>query len=607
VGYGGQRVATGIYPNPVHSTNLLGKIDHQFSGADQLTVRYALYDVTSDNARGVGNLNAPSGSTGLENRDRTVAISNVWTLSPNTVSETRVQIAHGDLQAYSTDQVGPQVSISGVATFGTFGSSPTRRQNTLYQAVSNVSHRAGARALRAGVDFLYNDDTITFLRSFRGAYTFSSLVNFLTGNYSAYAQTFGNPVVAQQNPNVGFFAQDEWRPSSKLTLNLWLRYDLQWLETINTDANNMSPRVGFVWSPTDSQNFLIRGGAGVFFDRVPLRPVANALLSAGNTTDVTQLRQPQVSNLLPTQAGAPVFPNILPDRLPSTNLVSITTMDTDLQNAYSKQANIEAERTFRGGGTLSIGYQYFRGENLLMSINQNVPTCVAAGTNNGCRPMSTYMNNSQYRGAGDSNYHGLHVTYLHHPKNWSAVRVSYALSKSMNDLGEAFFSSPTDATNVMKDWGALGQRSAPPAGHQRVGELTDERRQDDVGTNQPWIPGQHHDAVLLGAPIQRRVWHQQPAGNGRTSARRWIGVHAELRCPPGGVHSAERRHRQRLLHPEPASKPFLPAPRRQPSRGPNRSVQSDRPREPDYAQQHLRSRIVSVERPAVVQHGDGGG
>ena len=63
------------------------------------------------------------------------------------------------------------------------------------------------------------------------------------------------------------------------------------------------------------------------------------------------------------------------------------------------------------------------------------------------------MNNSQYRGAGDSNYHGLHVTYLQRPNDWSAVRLSYALSKSMNNLGEAFFSSPTDPTNVMKDWG----------------------------------------------------------------------------------------------------------------------------------------------------------
>ena len=453
VGYPGEPVATGMYPNPVRSTNVLAKIDHQFSGADQFSVRYALYDVASENARGAGSLNAPSASTGLDNRDQSVAIGNVWTISSNTVSETRLQIAQGDLKAYSTDQIGPQVAISGVANFGTFSSSPTRRENTLYQVVSNLSHRAGAHALRAGADVVYNDDTITFLRAFRGSYTFSSIANFLTGNYSGYAQTFGNPVVQQGNPNVGFYAQDEWRAGSRLTLNAGLRYDLQFLDTINTDTNNVSPRAGFVWAPTSSQGFLVRGGAGVFFDRVPLRAVANAILSAGNTTDVTQLRQPQVSGILPGQAGAPVFPNILPDRLPSTNLVSIATMDKDLQNASSKQANLEVERALGGSRTVSIGYQYFRGENLLMSINQNVPTCIAAGTNNGCRPVSAYMNNSQYRGAGESNYHGLHATYLQRPGNWSSVRVSYAFSKSTNNLGEAFFSSPTDPANVMKDWG----------------------------------------------------------------------------------------------------------------------------------------------------------
>ncbi|MFN7985426.1 MAG: TonB-dependent receptor [Vicinamibacterales bacterium] len=295
VGYQGQRVATGIYPNPVHSFTTLGKVDHQFSGADQLSVRYAYYKVNSDNARGVGQLSAPSSSTAVDNIDQSIAVSNVLTLSTNTLNETRIQVARGDLQAYSTDLLGPQVTITGVATFGTFGSSPTRRQNTMVQLVNNLSHRAGAHALRAGVDFLYNDDTITFLRSFRGAYTFSSLANFLTGNYSGYAQTFGNPVVSQNNPNLGMYVQDEWRAGSRLTINAGLRYDLQFLQTINTDRNNVSPRLGFAWTPTDSQALVVRGGVGVFFDRVPLRATANALFAAGNTLDLTQLRQAQVS------------------------------------------------------------------------------------------------------------------------------------------------------------------------------------------------------------------------------------------------------------------------------------------------------------------------
>ena len=453
VGYQGQQVSTGIYPNPVHSLMALGKVDHQFSGADQLSVRYAYYDVDSKNARGVGQLSAPSGSTGVNNVDQSLAVSNVLTLSSNTVNETRVQVARGDLKAFSTDLVGPQVTITGVATFGTFGSSPTRRENTMFQAVNNLSHRAGAHALRAGVDFLFNDDTITFLRSFRGAYTFSSLANFLTGNYAGFAQTFGNPVVSQKNPNLGAYLQDEWRAGSRLTINAGVRYDLQFLETINTDTNNVSPRLGFAWTPTDSQDTVVRGGAGIFFDRVPLRASANALFAAGNTLDLAQLRQPQVTGILPTQTGAPVFPNILPDRLASTTLASIQTMDRNLQNAYSKQANIEIERALGSSRTITVGYQYFRGEKLLMSINQNVPTCVAAGTNNGCRPVSTYANNNDYRGAGESNYHGLHVTFLQRPSTWSSIRASYTLSKSMNNVGEAFFSAPVDPTDLAKDWG----------------------------------------------------------------------------------------------------------------------------------------------------------
>jgi hypothetical protein len=46
-GYRGVPITTGIYPNPVNSTNALGKIDHQVNSTDQLGVRYALYRATS--------------------------------------------------------------------------------------------------------------------------------------------------------------------------------------------------------------------------------------------------------------------------------------------------------------------------------------------------------------------------------------------------------------------------------------------------------------------------------------------------------------------------------------------------------------------------------
>jgi len=452
--YPGSLIATGVYPNPVDMTHFLAKLDHQLNSRAQFTVRYSLYDVLSQNSRGAGGLNAPSASSGLDNIDQSIALSNTLTLSNRTVNETRVQYSHGDLSALPSDPIGPAVSIAGVASFGTLSSSPQGRSNGLFQVVNNLSHNAGAHALRAGIDVIYNDDTITFPRAARGTYAFSSLANFLAGTYNAsgFTQTFGETAVSQTNPNVGLYVQDEWKANDSLTVNAGLRYDFQMLEAIDTDRNNVSPRLGLAWTPTASRRTVVRGSAGLFFDRVPLRALANALLSAGNTTDLNQLRQVGIS-LSPAQAGAPVFPNILAAPVPSVTLVNLTTMQRDMQNAHSQQASIEVERQIGQSSTMSVGYQYVRGQDLIIAINQNVPTCAAAGTNNGCRPIPDYANNSQYSSEAESNYHGLHVSFMQRPRAWGHYRVSYTLSKSMNNVGEAFFSSPIDPTDLSKDWG----------------------------------------------------------------------------------------------------------------------------------------------------------
>src|SRR6187431_758570 len=88
-----------------------------------------------------------------------------------------------------------------------------------------------------------------------------------------------------------------------------------------------------------------------------------------------------------------------------------------------------------------------------MSVNQNVPSCVATGTNNGCRPNPAYANNSQYSAAGASSYHALLVSVTQRPSAWGQYRVSYTLSTAMNNVGEFFFSQPIDHFDLSKDWG----------------------------------------------------------------------------------------------------------------------------------------------------------
>lgn len=454
VGYGGPNITTGIYSNPVGTTNVLLKLDHQAGTRDQFSMRYSRYDVDATNARGAGGLTSFTASQHIDNTDQAVAIGNTLIVSPRTVLETRAQYAHSNLDAPPSDLIGPTVNIAGVASFGRLSTSPTGRLNKMYQVVNNLSHQRGAHAWRAGVDVLYNNSLIEFPRSVRGSYTFSSLANFLSGAYNnaGFSQTFGITELRQTNPNFGVYVQDEWKVSDAVTLNAGVRYDLQWLETIALDTNNVSPRLGVAWSPFASRQSIVRASAGIFYDRVPLRALANALMSAGNTTDVNQLRQYSVS-LSPTQAGAPVFPNVLANAIPLVTLPNLTTMDPNLQNAYSRQFSTEFEHQLSERTTIGIGYQYLKGENLLMSINQNVPTCVASGNNNGCRPISTYANNAQYTAAGSSNYHGLHLSLTQRTTTWGHYRVSYTLSKAMNDVGEAFFSSPIDPTDLSKDWG----------------------------------------------------------------------------------------------------------------------------------------------------------
>ena len=203
--------------------------------------------------------------------------------------------------------------------------------------------------------------------------------------------------------------------------------------------------------PTASRRTVVRGSGGLFFDRVPLRALANAMLSAGNTTDLSNLRQISVS-LSPQQQGAPAFPDILPAPVPSVTLPNLTTMDRRIENAYHARAASRSSISWGQSATLSAGYQYVRGRNLIIQVNQNVPACAASGSNNGCRPNANYANNNQYSSEAESTYHGVHVSFIQRPRAWAQYRVSYTLSKSMNNVGEFFFSAPIDPFDLSKDW-----------------------------------------------------------------------------------------------------------------------------------------------------------
>jgi hypothetical protein len=449
IGYEGARVSTGVVPTGFDTTNFLVRVDHHFGGASQLTARYNLYDITSLNARNVGGLNAVSRGTALSDRDQTTAVSLVSALSGKTLNEARFQYTRSRLGAPVNDETGPAVNISGVANFGTATFSPTARDLDTYEVVDNVSTQLGAHSFKAGGNFLLDRVDITFPGALQGVYTFSSLQNFLAGRYATFQQAFGAPSQFQSNPNVGLFAQDEWKPRHDLTFNLGVRYDAQFLpDPVQTDANNIAPRVGVAYSPDflgRDRKTVIRASYGIFFDRLPLRATSNALQRDGSKYRVA---------VLPFgEAGAPTFPNVL-TAFPSNLLVSITTIDPNIRSAYSQQANVQVERELSGAMSLSVGYLHVRGEHIILSRNVNVPRFPAsAGVPNLGRPDPRFGNVSRFESSGDSYYDGMIVSFKRRFSRWAQSRVSYTLSKAIDNVGNAFFFSPQDNFNLRDERG----------------------------------------------------------------------------------------------------------------------------------------------------------
>jgi hypothetical protein len=447
VNYGGPLIETGVVPASFDTTNFFARIDHRLTERNQLSARYSLYHIEAVNSRNVGGLNAVSRGSGIDDTDQTVQVSNVTTLSSRTINEARFQFTRSRLDAPVNDTTGPAVNIAGVANFGTATFSPLARDVNLFEAVDNVSTQLGNHSLKAGGSFLYNRLNIVFPGAFQGVYNFSSLNNFLSGNYNTFQQAFGAPEQFQSNPNLGAFIQDEWRVRHDLTINAGLRYDVQYLpDPIQTDTNNFAPRLGIVYAPGDRKT-VIRASYGLYYDRVPLRATSNALQRDGSKYLVVQLA--------PNQPGAPVFPDVLavqPATLPTKP--NITRIDPNIPLSYTQQANFQIERELPLDAVLSVGYLNVRAKHVILSRNVNVPRFPAsAGVPNLGRPDPNWGNISQFEGAGNSYYDGMVVSFNQRASRWATVRLSYTLSKTIDDAGNFFFSTVQDNFNIRDDRG----------------------------------------------------------------------------------------------------------------------------------------------------------
>jgi hypothetical protein len=117
----------------------------------------------------------------------------------------------------------------------------------------------GQHELRFGIDISHTTfdgvDTSAPIRIVRRDGTLSQLITFAgVGN------------LQRNNTELSGFAQDTWHPRNRLTIDFGVRWDR---DGIGED-NNFAPRLGFAYLPFANDRTVIRGGVGLFYDKIPI-------------------------------------------------------------------------------------------------------------------------------------------------------------------------------------------------------------------------------------------------------------------------------------------------------------------------------------------------
>src|SRR5262249_39497359 len=154
----------------------------------------------------------------------------------------------------------------------------------------------------------------------------------------------------------GLFAQDQIMARTNFSIALGLRYDKQ---NFLGDKNNFSPRLSFAYSPDKKRKTVLRGGAGVFYDRTGLSPIADKLRFDG-----LRLRQVNILN--------PGYPDPLSSGSPlAAQPSAIFRFAPDLRSPYTLQFSMGVERQLAKSLTLAANYINTHGIKLVLSRDIN--------------------------------------------------------------------------------------------------------------------------------------------------------------------------------------------------------------------------------------------
>jgi hypothetical protein len=339
-----RRLTAGLFSTKRAETEWSGRITQQLAGRGAFVGRVAGTDIR-DEQDAFGN-SALSDLSARGSRDtRDIAFTSSWTMSlgSRTSNDLRGQLASRRLDLHSTERRGAGVSIAGVADFGMPYTGNTTHDQTYSELGDTVGYSHGSHFLKAGIDVKHVRVTGRSDEGTGGIYLFRTLDAFVTGRADQFRRMSAAGNVDLATTRAAAFVQDRWTPGGRLTVDAGVRLDGAALPaSVGVTSRQVTPRFGLAWTP--AAKWIVRGGAGIFADRIVLAALERPWLA----------QQRQVTELIADGT--------------STAMPFIYTVRRGKWNSQSRQASVGAERQLTANLTVLFNYLRVQGRKLLRTV-----------------------------------------------------------------------------------------------------------------------------------------------------------------------------------------------------------------------------------------------
>ncbi len=308
----------------------------------------------------------------------------------------------------------PSIRIDGFAEFGDRPNDPTSFRVRNLQWSDVITRARGRHTLKAGFDIVRSDYNETDLRNIRGDFRFRgrntnpanstssgfrSFADFLIGLLDQTSRQVGAEPARLRGWQTGFFIQEDWRATAALTLSLGLRYDRQTPLSeasnrfanfvpelaevvlagdprfpdalVQTDNDNIAPRVGFAFRPFRDGRTVIRGGAGIYYSMEAFNVTRQQL---GVSYPFVQREQySRQGNNPRSLTFADPFPA---SRVSIQGVNQPLGMAVGYQSPVYYQYNLTVDRELGRDLAIEVGYVGSQGRHLGRRYNLNQPIAV---------------------------------------------------------------------------------------------------------------------------------------------------------------------------------------------------------------------------------------